>query len=177
LQWFVDSPGNQECRVSDDPIVCKNDDACVGFPLAGGVITGGDDEAVANMTCYKGGETVFENHQMCDVTSMCSISSSFSLPTLFQIARLLTCYLTDRHRLPSVAILSTTHAPFNSGPRRLSHSTVLWTNALQEHNRVTTPTPPHTTVRRSNANVFQAGLFAVRMAVSVGILYPNTWCI
>ena len=23
----------------------------------------------ANMTCYKGGETVFNNHQMCDVTS------------------------------------------------------------------------------------------------------------
>jgi hypothetical protein len=24
------------------------------------------------MTCYKGGETVFNNHQMCDVTSMSS---------------------------------------------------------------------------------------------------------
>jgi ABC-type multidrug transport system ATPase subunit len=42
----------------------------VGFPLPG-VIRGGppDDETVANMTCYKGGETVFNNHQMCDITN------------------------------------------------------------------------------------------------------------
>lgn len=50
--------------------VCKNDNACVGFPLAGGISSlNGDDTEVANMTCYKGGETVFNNHQMCDVTS------------------------------------------------------------------------------------------------------------
>lgn len=49
-------------------VVCKNDDACIGFPLAGGVFSE-DDQEVANMTCYKGGETVFNNHQMCDVTS------------------------------------------------------------------------------------------------------------
>ncbi|PPQ92595.1 hypothetical protein CVT25_007287 [Psilocybe cyanescens] len=48
--------------------VCKNDDACIGFPLAGGVFSE-DDQEVANMTCYKGGETVFNNHQMCDVTN------------------------------------------------------------------------------------------------------------
>ncbi|KAF8910449.1 hypothetical protein CPB84DRAFT_1763710 [Gymnopilus junonius] len=47
--------------------VCKNDNACVGFPLAGGVIS--EEEEVANMTCYKGGETVFNNHQFCDVTN------------------------------------------------------------------------------------------------------------
>jgi hypothetical protein len=48
--------------------VCKTDDACIGFPLAG---AGQDDdsEPASNMTCYKGGETVFNNHQMCDVTS------------------------------------------------------------------------------------------------------------
>lgn len=28
-----------------------------------------DGEAVANMTCYHGGETVFQNHQMCNVTN------------------------------------------------------------------------------------------------------------
>ncbi|KAF5374447.1 hypothetical protein D9615_009108 [Tricholomella constricta] len=51
--------------------VCKNDNACVGFPLAGGIssLNDGDDVEVANMTCYKGGETVFNNHQMCDVTN------------------------------------------------------------------------------------------------------------
>ena len=32
-----------------------------------------DDGTVANMTCYKGGQTVFNNHQMCDVTSTYSI--------------------------------------------------------------------------------------------------------
>ncbi|KAG6879786.1 hypothetical protein C0992_011584 [Termitomyces sp. T32_za158] len=51
--------------------VCKSDNACVGFPLAGKLsVLGKDDEAeVSNMTCYKGGETVFNNHQMCDVTN------------------------------------------------------------------------------------------------------------
>ncbi|KAI0661773.1 hypothetical protein C8Q70DRAFT_677116 [Cubamyces menziesii] len=47
--------------------VCKTDDACVGFPLRGQPI--GDDDRVGNMTCYKGGETVFNNHQMCNVTN------------------------------------------------------------------------------------------------------------
>lgn len=27
------------------------------------------DDEVANMTCYKGGDPVFENHQMCNVTN------------------------------------------------------------------------------------------------------------
>lgn len=47
--------------------VCKTDDACVGFPLAGKPVE--DGEEINNMTCYKGGVTVFENHQMCAVTS------------------------------------------------------------------------------------------------------------
>ncbi|KAL4064615.1 hypothetical protein J3A83DRAFT_4273348 [Scleroderma citrinum] len=49
--------------------VCKTDAACVGFPLLGGVHSGTNDESVTNMTCYKGGETVFNNHQMCDITN------------------------------------------------------------------------------------------------------------
>lgn len=28
-----------------------------------------DDDEPLNMTCYKGGDVVFQNHQMCDVTS------------------------------------------------------------------------------------------------------------
>ncbi|KAK0205010.1 hypothetical protein DFS33DRAFT_1373581 [Desarmillaria ectypa] len=48
--------------------VCKTDQACVGFPLAGEPSTAFDEE-VTNMTCYTGGETVFNNHQMCDVTN------------------------------------------------------------------------------------------------------------
>ncbi|EDR02150.1 uncharacterized protein LACBIDRAFT_309799 [Laccaria bicolor S238N-H82] len=50
--------------------VCNNDNACIGFPLAAGISHLNDDEGpVANMTCYKGGETVFNNHQMCDITN------------------------------------------------------------------------------------------------------------
>ncbi|KAG1759716.1 hypothetical protein EDD22DRAFT_904851 [Suillus occidentalis] len=49
--------------------VCKTDNACIGFPLAGGIHTDNADEDVANMTCYTGGETVFSNHQMCDITN------------------------------------------------------------------------------------------------------------
>jgi len=54
--------------LKDRIIVCETDNACVGFPLLG---AGEDDDSshVSNMTCYKGGETVFTNHQMCDVTS------------------------------------------------------------------------------------------------------------
>ncbi|PCH42135.1 hypothetical protein WOLCODRAFT_25157 [Wolfiporia cocos MD-104 SS10] len=47
--------------------VCKTDDACIGFPLAGKPLE--DGEQVNNMTCYKAGETVFENHQICKVTN------------------------------------------------------------------------------------------------------------
>ncbi|KIY44188.1 hypothetical protein FISHEDRAFT_52625, partial [Fistulina hepatica ATCC 64428] len=56
--------------------VCSRDESCIDFPLAGQLRTGGelsmledDGESTANMTCYKGGETVFNNHQMCDVTN------------------------------------------------------------------------------------------------------------
>ena len=48
-------------------LVCKSDNACIGFPLAGGISS--LDDGNANMTCYTGGETVFNNHQMCNVTS------------------------------------------------------------------------------------------------------------
>ncbi|KAF8072240.1 hypothetical protein FPV67DRAFT_1484538 [Lyophyllum atratum] len=51
--------------------VCQNDKACVGFPLAGAISSSlnEDGSEVGNMTCYTGGETVFNNHQMCDVTN------------------------------------------------------------------------------------------------------------
>ncbi|KAF9555143.1 hypothetical protein CPC08DRAFT_744300 [Agrocybe pediades] len=65
-------PDNEKCQCKDgwggiNCNVCQTDDACIGFPLAGGVIN--SKETVANMTCYKGGDTVFNNHQMCDVTN------------------------------------------------------------------------------------------------------------
>ncbi|KAF8554443.1 hypothetical protein OG21DRAFT_1597318 [Imleria badia] len=49
--------------------VCKTDASCVGFPLPGAIRDGLVDDMVANMTCYNGGETVFNNHQMCDITN------------------------------------------------------------------------------------------------------------
>lgn len=52
--------------------VCKTDAACVGFPLPGAIRGSLDDNTVANMTCYKGGETIFNNHHMCDITSRSS---------------------------------------------------------------------------------------------------------
>lgn len=45
--------------------VCKTNNACRGFPLAGEV----PDIDPEDMLCYQGGETVFNVHQMCDVTS------------------------------------------------------------------------------------------------------------
>ena len=62
--------------------VCKTDSACAGFPLAGMPDTDGDE--ISNMTCYKGGETVFQNHQICSVTStpcdaVCFVSLSLSI--------------------------------------------------------------------------------------------------
>ena len=50
-------------------IVCETDDACVGFPIPGVDGPLDDDDSTQNMTCYKGGKTVFANHQVCDVTS------------------------------------------------------------------------------------------------------------
>lgn len=55
--------------------VCRNDDACRGFPVGElaherdevGTLDYGDSGN--NKTCYKGGETVFRSYQMCDVTS------------------------------------------------------------------------------------------------------------
>ncbi|KAJ4493576.1 hypothetical protein C8J55DRAFT_447216 [Lentinula edodes] len=49
--------------------VCKADQACKGFPLFGIPDSEQDGTEAQNMTCYTGGETVFQNHQMCDVTN------------------------------------------------------------------------------------------------------------
>ncbi|KAI0342609.1 hypothetical protein BDW22DRAFT_1357055 [Trametopsis cervina] len=50
--------------------VCKTDSACRNFPLRGRLDQLDDDDiGVSNMTCYKTGETVYENHQACVVTN------------------------------------------------------------------------------------------------------------
>ncbi|QRV74844.1 ATP-dependent permease [Ceratobasidium sp. AG-Ba] len=76
-------PDGEACQCSEgwtglNCNVCQTDEACVNFPLRGGpdgelltrqVSTSEPDIPVANMTCYKGGLTVQQNHQMCDVTN------------------------------------------------------------------------------------------------------------
>lgn len=50
--------------------VCQTDTACLGFPVGSTDFrVDGDDGSDHNMTCYKGGETVNQNFQMCDVTN------------------------------------------------------------------------------------------------------------
>ncbi|GJJ08367.1 hypothetical protein Clacol_002581 [Clathrus columnatus] len=52
-------------------LVCQTDQACANFPLRELPETGpfvSDNEH--NMTCYRDGETIIENHQMCDVTNI-----------------------------------------------------------------------------------------------------------
>jgi hypothetical protein len=53
----------------DRSLVCQTDYSCANFPIRGD-ITSLDATDSVNMTCYKGGATVFNNHQFCDVTSM-----------------------------------------------------------------------------------------------------------
>ncbi|KAJ3983171.1 hypothetical protein F5890DRAFT_1524940 [Lentinula detonsa] len=49
--------------------VCKTNQACKAFPILGIPDSEQDGSEGQNMTCYTGGETVFQNHQMCDVTN------------------------------------------------------------------------------------------------------------
>lgn len=53
--------------------VCQSDRSCKGFPLRGQPTTthfdGDDEDDLEGMLCYNGGETVFNNHQFCNVTN------------------------------------------------------------------------------------------------------------
>jgi hypothetical protein len=51
--------------------VCKTNAACASFPLAGKPQNDNSDGQIEpeDMQCYQGGETVFNNHQFCDVTN------------------------------------------------------------------------------------------------------------
>jgi hypothetical protein len=68
LQWHVYLLSQVRRLSSDSSPVCHSDNACKNFPIRGD-ITSLDAKESVNMTCYKGGETVFNNHQFCDVTS------------------------------------------------------------------------------------------------------------
>lgn len=72
LQQFVPSAHSHPCYVPVLPslasIACQTDEACANFRLPGWDTFDRSGES-ENMTCYKGGNTVRENFQMCDVTS------------------------------------------------------------------------------------------------------------
>lgn len=52
---------------------CQTNDACANFRIPG--FDYSDPNLPGNMTCYKGGNTIRENFQMCDVTSACGSSA------------------------------------------------------------------------------------------------------
>jgi len=68
-------------KLSSSPnLVCKDDNACSGFPIGsgmsrpmrhadGGLSSSLKQDERRNMTCYRNGPTVNNNHYMCDVTS------------------------------------------------------------------------------------------------------------
>jgi hypothetical protein len=119
--------------------VCQNDNACVGFPLAGSPHALGEETAT-NMTCYKGGETVFNNHQMCDVTSTYTIYRRVILPIpASQIARFWICSLAGHHKSHLVAPSQIEHALSNSGPLKWSHFIALWNNVTRNTSRAMIP--------------------------------------
>ena len=100
--------------------VCQTDNSCTNFPIRGN-ITSLDPVDSVNMTCYKGGETVFNNHQFCDVTST-HMSHSHPLCVLTtnatQTAKSLICYLVALPRLPLAVTRRWRHAISNFGPPR-----------------------------------------------------------
>jgi hypothetical protein len=52
--------------------VCRTNQACASFPLAGQPASDSLENGEVDpedMVCYQGGETVFNNHQFCDVTN------------------------------------------------------------------------------------------------------------
>ena len=69
--------------ISSNSSVCQADDACRNFPISGMDLSL-TDEAEQNMTCYKGGDTVIHNYQMCDITSEfsdCVMGWSYTNPS------------------------------------------------------------------------------------------------
>lgn len=146
--------------------VCRTDAACTGFTLPGGVVDNPDVEV--NMTCYKGGETVFNNHQMCDVTSE---ALSFKTHSIYhfsqQIRRFSICYLDGHLKLLSAATNLKLPVLSNSGLLRLSHFTADWRIALRLPHLVTITTLPNITARKSNVNVCLGASSAAKMVALV----------
>lgn len=149
-------------------IVCQTNQACQGFPIFGLPDSDQDDADAQNMTCYTGGETVFQNHQMCDVTSaLISLSISLSrIQHCAQIAKFSTqLEITAQSKLHLVATTQTRPVRSNSGWTKSNHFTAGWTNVPPAAHLVTTSTRHPINVTSSSASVYQDGLFAAKMAL------------
>lgn len=142
LQWYVFAPINsfhvRMCsRYSSPAAVCQTDDACASFPIPEidrlRMAAGGDedDDLPRNMTCYRGGAIVRNQHQMCDVTSQSFTSHLFLLLmlALCKTARSSICCLTDHHKSHSAATKQTKLVLSNSGLAKSNHSTARWITA------------------------------------------------
>jgi hypothetical protein len=73
LQWSESALSTPIGQNADCCVVCKTNKACANFPLQGGTPGHGEVDP-EDMICYHGGETIFNNHQMCDVTSTSSLA-------------------------------------------------------------------------------------------------------
>ncbi|CED84267.1 Transporter, ABC superfamily (Breast cancer resistance protein) [Phaffia rhodozyma] len=64
----------EQCKCSDgwsgvNCNTCQTDQACANFRIPGWDYSSGGEIPPENMTCYKGGDAVRQNFQMCDVTN------------------------------------------------------------------------------------------------------------
>ena len=159
------------CLRAHDRLVCKTDDACAGFPLRGMPTDSDDSDRVGNMTCYKGGETVFNNHQACRVTSKYHLGCIRYCTDASQTARFWTCCPTAHRKLRSVATKTQNSVISSSGPLRWNRSTANLASASRGSSPVLARTLPTTTVSTSSANACPVVSFVARMAVSVRRLF------
>lgn len=121
LQWSV-CPFLRSLLLFYSSLVCQTDNACANFPIRGD-LTSLDTTDSVNMTCYKDGQTVFSNHQFCDVTSThISTCSQFPLMQVTQIGKSLICYPAALLRLHSAATRQMRHVTFSFGLPRSSRS-------------------------------------------------------
>jgi hypothetical protein len=154
-------------KLAYDTVVCKSDSACVGFPLAGSPSLEDETKSV-NMTCYKGGETIFNNHQMCNVTS----SSSVILFRCHSDQFFQDCKILDMlpGRPPQVTFnceSSNSTCAFQFWTAEIESFYCALSQCTSENKPGYKATPPFMRASKSSANAYPIVLFAERMAASV----------
>jgi hypothetical protein len=130
--------------------VCQTDNSCANFPIRGDIASLDATDSV-NMTCYKGGETVFNNHQFCDVTSRNISLHLYPLVLLTrgtQIVKSSICYPAVLLRSLLAVTSKMRHATSSFGPPRSSHSTARSIRVRQRLYQDTIATSHHTNAKR-----------------------------